>query len=357
MKHCDWCEKQMLPSNFRRHEERCFFKTVIELKKSELQRMKENYNPPKEFSEASELTLTELKQYLTDNFNKTCFLYKKLVVNDLRDPIERLKEMHVSQPTKENYIREWVLFSKWLKKNKNHPDKASADTYLASLKCRASTLKKKQYMLQNILQYLFDSNVRLNKVNMRISYIPKHALSDEEIERYLIEQKEVDTQDFLIQRLMIAYGLRVNTVASLKIAHLEFLEPDGEEMILLPDSKVKRQRQEKISHEMMDLLAKFLDSDSNFELSEEAFVFYPKLFKHDERKRAHQFCKMINGRIRNSKVLRKNKNFKYSSHMFRKTKAYNLFNKGVEELKANARIAIGQSQNSTAIDSYIYNSI
>lgn len=357
MKQCEWCEKTMLPSNFRKHQERCFFRNVIELKKSELQRMKENYNPPKEFSEASELSLTELKQYLTDNFNKTCFLYKKLVVNDLRDPIERLREMHVSQPTKENYVREWVLFNKWLKKNKKAADKESADTYLASLKCRASTLKKKQYMLQNILQYLFDSSVRLNKINMRISYIPKYALTDEEIERYLTEQEEVDTQDFLMQKLMLRYGLRVNTVASLRIKHLEFLLPGGEKMIFLPDSKVKRQREEKISQDLIDPIAEFLDADSNFSLNEEAFVFYPKIFKHNERKRANEFCKIINERIRNSKVLKKNKNFKYSSHMFRKTKAFNLFQKGVEELKANARIAIGQSQNSTAIDSYIYNTI
>jgi len=39
--------------------------------------------------------------------------------------------------------------------------------------------------------------------------------------------------------------------------------------------------------------------------------------------------------------------------MFRKTRAFNLFHKGVAELKEKARAVIGQSQNSTAIDSYL----
>jgi hypothetical protein len=350
---CEWCNKEMGRQNLKRHQETCVYKNEIGMTKDDFQHLKHNYKPDRLLTNALEVAFSELKQYLTDTFHKTTSLYKKLVVEDQRDPEDRLNEMHVSAATKANYLSEWKLFNKWLKKNKRLPDKESADTYLSTLKCRPSTLKKKQYMLEHILQHLIDNNIKLNRVKMRISYVPKYAMTEQEIDLYLKEQKRIDQQDYLIQKLMATYGLRVNSVASLRIRHLEYLNNDFEQKITFPDSKVKKLRRENIDHRLVGELDDFKDFSSNLPYNDEDFVFYPKFCKHDERMRAHEFCCLINKRIKESKVIKKTANFKYTSHMFRKTVAYNLYHKGVEELKARAREAIGQSQNSTAISSYI----
>jgi len=338
----------MIRQNFKRHLAKCVFKNEVGVPRTEIENMKKSYRPS-EIDDTIKIAFTELKQYLTDNYMKATSLHKRLISTDSRDPIARLKELHVSEPTKRNNIQEWNLFSKWLKKNSKLPDKESGDSYLSTLKCRASTLKKKHYMLQNILQFLIDPGIKLNRVNMRISYIPKYAMSDEEIQQYLEEQEKVDFHDYVIQKLMITYGLRVNSVASLRLGHLEFLEKNNQK-IVIPDSKVKNQRYENLNPDLEKELESLVENESD----NEVFVFYPNLHKKDERKRAHEFCLRINKRIKTSKILKANKNFKFTSHMFRKTKAFNLFQKGINELKAKAREAIGQSQNSTAIESYIH---
>ena len=88
-------------------------------------------------------------------------------------------------------------------------------------------------------------------------------------------------------------------------------------------------------------------------MDEEDYIFYQGGANKGWRRRSQDIGNRINKRIRESKVLRKRANYKYSSHMFRKTKAYNMFHKGVEELKDKVRASIGQSQGSTALNSYI----
>lgn len=84
------------------------------------------------------------------------------------------------------------------------------------------------------------------------------------------------------------------------------------------------------------------------------FIFTSVLTGENEKKRAHDLCVRIRNRIANSKVLVKNPNYQYTTHMFRKTKAYNVYNQGLTQLKEQARQAIGQSTNSQAIEHYIY---
>ncbi len=226
----------------------------------------------------------------------------------------------------------------------------SANTYLSEQQCRASTLRKKQLMLQTLLQQIIDPSIKLNKIRMRISFTPKYALSDKEIADFLEEQKNIDSEDYLIQRLMLRYGLRVNTLALLKIKDLEFLD-GGEKKIHLPDSKVKNFRTELIEDSLIKLLKKHVaTNDLN---SPDQYVFYLAGKNKSDRKRAYDLCIKINKRIKDSKVLKKNKNYKFSSHMFRKTRAYNMFHKELNVLKEKVRESIGQSQGSTAIESYI----
>lgn len=137
----------------------------------------------------------------------------------------------------------------------------------------------------------------------------------------------------------------------MKLQDLEFLkaEDDEEHMIHLPDSKVKNHRVEPIDEELEELLRDFIGND----LDDEDYVFYRDGKDKNWRRRAQDLCIRINKRINESKAIKKRGNYKYSSHMFRKTKAYNMFHKGVEQLKEQVRASIGQSQGSTAIESYI----
>lgn len=349
-KQCQWCDKPMAYSNFRRHLMKCVFKNELGIKKSDVEILK--VSQPKEKTQIEEANIMELKNFLTDNFNKTSTLYKRIIVENNRDPVEKIKEMMISDSTKENYIREWNQFSKWLRKKNLSMSVDSANSYIASLDCAASTQRTKQTILQIILQHIIDRNIYLNRRRRNISFAPKKALSDEELNKYLEEQKSLcNREEYLIQKLLILYGLRVNTIALLKIKDLEFLlaGPGEERLIHLPDSKTKRRRVEKIPSDIEDDFKAII----GMETDPEDYVFYKSGENKDMRRRAQDIGLKINKKIRQSKVIKKIGGYKYSSHMFRKTKAYNMFHKKLDELKEEVRLSIGQSQGSQAIEHYI----
>lgn len=107
--------------------------------------------------------------------------------------------------------------------NDKQISKETANAYVREANCTASTRKKKYLTLQLLLKTLVDPNIALDKVRARISYMPKYVLKNTEISRYLAEQQSVNYEDYIIQRLRITYGLRINTIASLRLKHLEFL--------------------------------------------------------------------------------------------------------------------------------------
>ena len=198
-----------------------------------------------------EIAFLELSRYLKTEYNNSNYLYKKHIVGGERDPLDRFGEMQVSDPTKENYIREWKLYQKWLKNNNEVVNKDTANTYLASLEGRRdSTLRTKHSLLENIFKFLVDPTVTLNKFNRRIAFTPKYVMKDEELLPYQREQKGINFQDYLIQKLLIRYGLRINSISSLKVKHLVFLEEGQEKIIHFPDSKVKRERYEPVDDEL-----------------------------------------------------------------------------------------------------------
>ena len=346
-KRCEWCEKSMASCNYQRHLKTCVYKNLIDLTKSEVELLKKK--KPRE-DKNQEVSFMELKHFLTECYQKSVTLYKNIIVEDGRDPVEKIKEMRVSDSTKENYLQEWRLYNKWLKTNQRTVSSETANSYIASLKCRASTQRNKHGILQNILQHLVDRNIRLNRFKMRIPYVPKCPLSHEELKKYLEEQKNINEEDYIIQRLMSSYGLRINTIALLKIQDLEFLIAEDEDhLIHLPDSKVKSHRMEPIDPELEELLTDYVGED----LSDDDYIFYREGNTLEWRIRTRHLCLRINKRIKESKVIKKKPNYKYSSHMFRKTKAFNMFNQGVSELKEKVRASIGQSQGSGAVENYI----
>ena len=348
---CEWCDCKVSLKNKRRHiDYYCVYKNQVGLKKSEINLLREK-RPREEHKETNDLTLLELRTFLTDSYNKAMGLYQRLIVEDARDPVEKIKEMSVSSSTKQNYLIQWGLFTKWLSANKKTISIDSANTYIASVKGRSSTQRSKHNMLQTLLQHLIDRNIKLNRFNMRISYRPKRALSDAELNKYLNEQKEINSEDYLIQLLLITYGLRINTIALMKIEDLEFLDAEEEEehLIHLPDSKTKNRRMEPVSKILEDLIREHIGKG----YEKKNLIFYKEVKKDDLRRRSQDLGTRINNRIKYSQALKKKGNYQYTSHMFRKTKAFNMFQKGVSELKDKVRSSIGQSQGSNAIEHYI----
>lgn len=348
MKTCEFCEKLMHSSNYRRHLSKCIYKNEIKLAKSIVLRLVENYEGQND--EAAEGVPLEMKIFVTELFNKVKFFYKK-INNESLSPEEKIRQLHISDSTKEGYLTELKLYQGWLKRNKKNVDTDTANTYLNSLKCKSSTLRKKQMILQTILRIVYDPNIHLNPVRLRISYIPKYSLSDEEVELYLEEQKD-NQEYYLIQRLMITYGLRINSPAALKIKHLLFLY-DGSNEMLLPDVKVNSERSEPIDEEFAIILKEYIESIGFSREDSEEFVFLRVYSNNSIRLRTSKMGLEVNRKIKSSKVLRKNPNFKYTSHMFRKTKANTLYQQGLEQLREISRHGIGQKSKSSSIKHYL----
>ena len=355
---CEWCGKNMKKQNKKKHDGVCLWKKEVKIKKKDLKKLIRNQGGIVEVDEdqarIKELSYLELTRYLKNVYNNSIYLYKKIIVGAQRDPVERLREMQVSDVTKENYVREWKLYQKWLKGNNEVINKDTANTYLASLENRrASTIRTKHSLLENIFKFLLDPTVSLNKFNRRISFTPKYVMKDEELIPYQEEQRGINFEDYLIQKLLMRYGLRINSIASLKIKHLVFLDEGCEKTIHFPDSKVKRERYEPVDDELggeiREFVSRFIDEIDN----DDEFVFDRNRSEVPERKRAHDLSVRINNRIRSSKIIKMNRNYQYSSHMFRKTRVYNEYQEGVEKLKEDLRKKIGQAKGSTSLNSYI----
>jgi integrase len=312
-------------------------------------KMKEENQMLKRKLQMNEMISEKAFKYLKQVSDESKSLMISIEGVDPTNPLQKIEKMILSESTKQEYVFEWKLYSKFCEnKQLNCFLISSADEYLQSIKCQISTLIKKRGNLQSILTFLLGRRIKLMRIGKKHKPVPKYALNYDEVEAYLKEQEEVDREDFLIQFLLIQYGLRVNSAALIKVNHLDFLEVGS--TIVLPDSKTGP-RFERITPRLHDLLKKYVEEKR---LKQDDYLFSVQGRCPDEKTRAHSICVRINQRIKNSKVLKGSKNYKLSSHMFRKTKAFTAFQDAVNEAKEKARLAIGHQKGSSAIESYIY---
>jgi integrase len=269
------------------------------------------------------------------------------------DPLGKIEEMMISSDTINEYKSEWKAFHQWCNNNICDPYEASsANLFLTSLKTvyKVSTIKKKRTRLQSILQFLNDKPIFLRRIGMRSSISRKYPLSETELKDYLEEQEKIDEEDHLIQLMLVAFGCRIHSIACLKIKHLEFL--NGGSTMFLPDTKTGT-REVEVDSNLKKRIENFLKSK---ELSgPECYVFSVNTLV--PRRRAVLICMRINKRIKDSTVLKKSDNYVYSSHMFRKTKAYTLYRKLMEQAKQTVRNSIGHAESSSAINYYTLNKL
>ena len=343
MKQCHFCEKMMQPSNFSKHSLRCYIKKHFGVSRSEILDLIQG----KSHSDESMKSVFQLKMSKLEKFTEKFLREGRELVAGLKqtDPKSKLSEMSVSPSTMVSYKSEWKQYSLWCKKMKNDPMLAtSANSYVASLSKRTTTLKKKRSILQVILQFLTDSPVVLRKIRRRVSIIPKYSMSPSEVSEYLKEQAKINNETYLIQLLLITYGCRIHSVACLTLGDLDF----DRKKIFFPDSKTgirEVHMTDDVFHKLKIFTSKFHDPDKS------TFVFSSR--SDDHAKRAQEICKKVNLLIQQSSVLKFNQNYKYSSHMFRKTVAFTLYQRLVVDAKKEVRKSIGQAEGSSAVEYYI----
>jgi integrase len=357
MKTCVYCESTMFPSNYNRHLTSCQIKLHFNLPKQEIIRLieenKSNLSENNSQQLKSQLYNSEHKNQQFTHFIKSIHreiaeILTKTVSESKNNPYSTIDNMILSDLTKKEYKNDWKLYSKFCEgKRLNAFLASSANEYLASLDNKVSTIIKKRSNLQSILSNLSETSIKLRRIRKKAQYRPKYALSQQEIEQYLKEQRKILYSDWLIQKILIEFGCRINTIGSLKLKHLEFL--NGGNNIILPDSKTG-QREEIISDNLKDELSNYVYQQN---LQDEDDYIFKVPFVTTEPDRTHKITIRINKKIKLSKVLKKTSNYTFSSHMFRKTKAFQAYSKAMQKAKEIARKEIGQKDNSNAIDHYI----
>jgi integrase len=351
MKTCEFCEKTMKTQNFSKHNQVCIIRREFNTPKSVI--LEAIGGKPVENSLED---LLNLNDRLTSENSKCVNFVRRfveeanfiLVANSSdQDYLAKIAEMSLSTSTAKEYVSEWRIYNAWSHKNKmSSLSPSTASSYIAHLKVEVSTAKTKRNRLQSILRHLTGQSVVLPRIRRRIRRIPKHKMSAEEVLEYLKEQQAVSYEDYIVQLIMLTFGCRIHSCSSLRVSHLEFLR--GGAMMILPDSKTG-DREVEVADPLKKHLRKWLNKNK---LTFDDFLFSAGS-SADLKKRANVLCMRINKRIKKSNVLRKSPNYKLSSHMFRHTKAFEVFREHLERGKQAARSAIGHSHGTSSIEYYL----
>ena len=283
-RNCEYCERGFWTTNIKSHLKKCIYKTELDLPKRDvLKLIKEKGRGLKKFDQRAEVKLQQLVKFLQQTYFSSNRMFKTYSL-DTKDPIEKINEMGIAQSTKENYLSVWKQYMTYIRINRFEICKETANSYLASLTNKETTIKQKARDLQYLFRSLIDPYIVINPYRKKVEVTPKYSLKDEELNKYLEEQKRIDKQDYLIQLMLAKYGLRINTAASLRLKHLTFLKKE-DKIIMLPDIKSKRSRTEPIDEEMI-LLFKNLINENQIE-DDNKYIFYTEdHYNNNNRKRS-----------------------------------------------------------------------
>jgi integrase len=358
---CEWCDEGMYMSNYKRHLLSCAYKNKVGVPKKQISSLLQNNPHPSTEEEVKELKekvhLLQEKQLqiahkFKDIYAKVLSLFQAFSFNKFVDMDKYIDEMIISEGTRSNYRTEWKKFKKWLNKNSEEVTIDSVNSYLSSIKCKPSTLLRKRNMLQILLRNLLrDNSIELKRIKLKFSFQQKYTMSNEECKKLLEEQKKNDFEIYLIMKLMISFGLRISSISSLKLHHLHFYFNPSCDTIELPDVKTQKERVEKLDQEFIKELALLLE-DRDIEDTTK-YLFYP-LWKDEFRQRTNRLGTKLNKILDKSEVFfPKDPTKKYTTHMFRRTKANLAIKEEKERLLELANYSIGQVKGSSAIKHYV----
>lgn len=297
------------------------------------------------------------KQYLSILNNIKCSINSipiaEIEAVSLESATNLINDLPSSEYTISQHLMEWDLYREWWENNQLHPlDKKTINMYFKNIysKYKYSTLVKKRSKMQAILREINKNPLfSLPKIPKKYDKRLKYAMNDEEIQSYLDEQKRFGNTNYLIQRILIETGCRINSVVRLRVSDLEFLYQERCNIVNMPDRKTGNYKK-KIEDELKNLLDSFTSNRCD-----DDYVFYWNL--EEENKRYKVIRNKVNKRIRKSEIFNKNKNYAYTVHMFRTTLATRRYNLSIKKAKDEARVELGHKENSKAIDNYIQENI
>jgi integrase len=261
-----------------------------------------------------------------------------------------LNNLEVNDKAKFAYDKEWQYYNSYiLNYNLDLYNKSDANSYITYIenKYKRSTCIKKRSKVQHILRkVLRDDNFKLRRIR-KINYRKqKYAMSSNEISDYLQEQKNINYEEYLIQKFIIYTGCRINAACNLKIEHLECLwklDKTSYE-IVIPDTKTGKY-EAIVPKELCCEIIEFIGIKN-----ENEYVFFKDI---KSEKRTKIINRTINKVIRNSEVLPKSRHYAMCVHMFRATKAQKVYEKMMKKAENKAGLAIGNAEKSRATKYYI----
>jgi hypothetical protein len=353
-KQCEFCKEEFWTSYLKKHISRCKVKKHIESNPASNNNLN---NGIANVEETRKLTLEneKLKNYVKDTYQNSKALYEIYVVGIERTSIEeKVNQLLISEATKEGYLIELKLFLKWLNKEKRPFSLNSGNLYLSKLKCRPSTLKHKQTILQRIFKMELGESAVLNKVRLNVTYKPKYSLTESETKKFLEETKMKSFEYYLISKVMLTFALRINSIAQLKTSHAKFLTNSLNKELIIPDSKTKNSmiRTVEVSRDLIQEIKKHV-SESKSNLRINPYLFYTEGNDLPIAKRKSFIMTQINKLLKSSQAFNHNENYVYSSHMFRKTVANTSYQQGLQKLKSDIRLSLNHAPNTGSIDHYI----
>jgi hypothetical protein len=160
---CAWCGKLMFETNKRRHAEKCVWKNEVKIKKSEFEKMRNEglfQDVCEQKKLKDDLQNENLKNFILENYEQFTNLYKSIMdFPEVSDPESIIKNILVCDSTKEQYLLEWRLFKNYMNENRKPLSLDSANSYIGSLECKPSTIKKKIAVIQTILRTLINPTI------------------------------------------------------------------------------------------------------------------------------------------------------------------------------------------------------
>jgi hypothetical protein len=352
MKICPWCNRPpMLSQNYKKHLDKCKYKNM-NITQAQIETLIKHKDPNSEIIidnkdeiiNRLEEENMQMAHKMTEILDMLKEFQSRFVINKCKDVKELIDEMIIAESTKRNYRLEWSLFKSWKEKHNKETNIGSINTYISMLKCKPSTQIKKREILQQILRRLLGDNVVLNKIRKRFSYGKKYEMTNEEVDLYLAEQKNLSIEFHLVQYLMIRFALRISTIAAIKKQHISF-----KKKLIHFHTKNNKVIVKPLDDQTHDLL-----NDYTSGLDKNDHVFYREGNNDTLEKRTTKLMIEVNKRISETKALgEKDSNYTYTSHMFRRTQANLEIADDKKALMLKGNRILGQADGSSAVNHYI----
>ena len=101
-------------------------------------------------------------------------------------------------------------------------------------------------------------------MRQRMSFKPKYSMTRSDIINYLDEQRKLNFENYIIQKIMITCTLRVGPVAGFKRKHFDFYNLMNDSSIAVRDNKGSLILFKKLEVEFKNEMSEYLDGREDY---------------------------------------------------------------------------------------------